>query len=318
MASRFMKIKRVIIPFMTLVVMTSQLAGCATMSSDEMLKSMQESPEVVIEYAVPDTGQQDSQQSLDGSGAVDIGGTQTIVDSNGTAVGVIDQQQEARELSGDELHNYFQLAYDSGAALEGDLETRILGELDILISLVDSDATIKLPGDYADQYRAWRPAEAEPISSFKDVYEVVFATGTVNTRSGPSTNDDKVGTLSRGDSATRIGIGTGDYEGWSLIQTQDWKIVYVSSDYLSTTKPSTGTTNNGTSTQGKPQGSTQQGKPQGGGQPSGDSGTVIDDGSSGVSSGSILSDPSKLTEGIDPNRDPWDTQYKPIYGGSGG
>lgn len=42
MTGRFMKIKKVIIPFMTLVVMTSQLAGCATMSSDEMLKTMQE------------------------------------------------------------------------------------------------------------------------------------------------------------------------------------------------------------------------------------------------------------------------------------
>ena len=179
-----------------------------------------------------------------------------------------------------------------------------------------------LPSDYEVQYREWRPSAVQQTPeielTFTDCNETVYATGTVNIRSGPSTNDEKVGALNKNQSVTRIGIGTGDYEGWSLIQTQDWKIVYVSSDYLSTTKPSTGTTNNGTSTQGKPQGSTQQGKPQGGGQPSGDSGTVIDDGSSGVSSGSILSDPSKLTEGIDPNRDPWDTQYKPIYGGSGG
>ena len=49
----------------------------------------------------------------------------------------------------------------------------------------------------------------------------------------------------------------------------------------------------------------------------GDSSTTVDDGNSGVSS----SDPTqhitqeKLIEGIDPNKDPWDTQYKPIYGG---
>ena len=159
-------------------------------------------------------------------------------------------------------------------------------------------------------------SQEDEVQLFTEVNETVYATGTVNLRSGPSTNDTKVGSLNKGDRATRIGIGTGDYEGWSLIQTQDWKIAYVSNNYLSTTKPSTNTNNNEIGTQGKPQGSTQQGKPQGGGQPSGDSGTVIDDGSSGVSSGSILSDPSKLTEGIDPNKDPWDTQYKPIYGGN--
>ena len=159
-------------------------------------------------------------------------------------------------------------------------------------------------------------SQEDEVQLFTEVNETVYATGTVNLRSGPSTNDTKVGSLNKGDRATRIGIGTGDYEGWSLIQTQDWKIVYVSSDYLSTTKPSTGTTNNGTSTQGKPQGSTQQGKPQGGGQPSGDSGTVIDDGSSGLTTGIETTDPSVLTEGIDPNQNPWDVQGEVHYGGN--
>ena len=41
----------------------------------------------------------------------------------------------------------------------------------------------------------------------------------------------------------------------------------------------------------------------------------VDDSSIGISSGSILSDPSKLTEGIDPNQNPWDVQGKIFYGG---
>ena len=41
---------------MTLVVITSQLAGCATMSSDKTLKSMQESPDVSAEHATPGAG----------------------------------------------------------------------------------------------------------------------------------------------------------------------------------------------------------------------------------------------------------------------
>ena len=41
----------------------------------------------------------------------------------------------------------------------------------------------------------------------------------------------------------------------------------------------------------------------------------VDDSSTGISSGSILSDPSKLTEGIDPNQNPWDVQGEIFYGG---
>lgn len=75
-----MKIKKIVIPFITLVIMTSQLAGCATMNSDEMLKSMNESPDVSIEYAIPDTGQ----QSLDATQVIDIGDQQSVTDTQDT------------------------------------------------------------------------------------------------------------------------------------------------------------------------------------------------------------------------------------------
>ena len=252
MAGRFMKIKKVVIPFMTLVVMTSQLAGCATMSSDEMLKTMQESPEVSIEYATPDEGE----QIMDESKIITVGDQQFVSDSDNSQadsegesdIGMV-EQQEAKELSGDELHNYFQLAYDSGASIEGDLETRILGELDILNSLVDADDSVKLPGSYADQYRTWRPAEA--VDPFTEVNETVYATGTVNLRSGPSTAHDKVGSLNKSDSVTRVGIGTAEAEGWSRIQLSDGSTVYVSNKYLSTTKPVAQQPSGG-STQSKP------------------------------------------------------------------
>lgn len=250
MAGRFMKIKKVVIPFMTLVVMTSQLAGCATMSSDEMLKTMQESPEVSIEYALPDSGQQildasdvinvgDQQfvsgSTTDGTGNGTSGGVETTDTEDEQDIGMIEQQQEVTELSGAALEEYFQLAYDSGTSLEGDLETRISGEIDILVSLVDADDSVKLPGSYADQYRAWRPAEE--VDPFTEVNETVYATGTVNLRSGPSTAHDKVGSLNKSDSVTRVGIGTADAEGWSRIQLSDGSLVYVSNSYLSTTKP---------------------------------------------------------------------------------
>ena len=160
MASRFMKIKRVIIPFMTLVVMTSQLAGCATMTSDEMLKSMNESPEVSIEYAIPDPGK----QSLDASGVINVGDQQFVSDSDSDGdsdIGLIENQdnQEKAELSGDELIEYFQKVYDIHTEIHSATteEGLIQEELKFLAELVESD-NYTLPSDYEAQYRAWRPA----------------------------------------------------------------------------------------------------------------------------------------------------------------
>lgn len=93
--------------------------------------------------------------------------------------------------------------------------------------------------------------EAEPaVQLFTEVNETVWATGTVNLRSGPSTEDEKVGALNKGNSVTRIGIGTGDYASWSKVKLSDGSEVYVASSYLTTTKPATGGAGGG-STGGK-------------------------------------------------------------------
>lgn len=80
-------------------------------------------------------------------------------------------------------------------------------------------------------------SQEDEVQLFTDVNETVYATGTVNLRSGPSTAHDKVGSLNKSDSVTRVGIGTGEAEGWSRIQLSDGSLVYVSNKYLSTTKP---------------------------------------------------------------------------------
>ena len=114
-----MKIKRIIIPFITLVIMTSQLAGCATMNSDEMLKSMNESPDVSIEYAIPD----EEQQSLDATHVIGSDGQQIIVDTQDNLdIGLIDSDEDqVTELTYDELIEIFELAYDSKSALAGEI-----------------------------------------------------------------------------------------------------------------------------------------------------------------------------------------------------
>ncbi len=159
MASKFMKIKRIIIPMMTLIIMTSQLAGCATMSSNEMLETMQESPDVSIEYAIPDPGQ----QSLDATQVIDVDGEQIVTDtSDDTEIGLM-ADEEQQELSGDELIQYFQLAYGTsdGISYLTTTDEKIDFEIEVLGIRADNEGQ-KLPADYADQYRAWRPVEEEP------------------------------------------------------------------------------------------------------------------------------------------------------------
>lgn len=87
--------------------------------------------------------------------------------------------------------------------------------------------------------------EPEPVATpentmaFTDCNETVYATTSVNIRKGPSVHDEKIGSLSTGDSVTRTGIGTGDFEKWSRVELSDGSTAFVSSKYLSTTKPVT-------------------------------------------------------------------------------
>ena len=112
---------------------------------------------------------------------------------------------------------------------------------------------VSLPDDYAEDYKAWRiencgtgfkeaeAGEADgatiPEYGFTAVDETLYATGTVNLRSGPGTSYDKVGSLSVGATVHRVGIGTGTADGWSQIELSDSTLVCVSSNYLSYNKP---------------------------------------------------------------------------------
>ncbi len=238
-----MKVKRIVIPFITLVIMTSQLAGCATMNSDEMLKSMNESPDVSIEYAIPD----EEQQSLDATHVIGSDGKQIIVDTQDNLdIGLIDSDEDqVTELTHEELIEIFELAYDSKSALAGEIpiDALIKQELHIMPYFVAPNK--QLPEDYEDQYRAWRPVETQEPEQQQSQTQQSSQTSKPN-----------------------------------------------SGGQQQSSKPNTNT-NGGTT-----------------------SSTVeVDDSSIGISSGSILSDPSKLTEGIDPNQNPWDVQGKIFYGG---
>ena len=100
-------------------------------------------------------------------------------------------------------------------------------------------------------------APQETDSLFTETDETMYATTTVNVRSSYSTNSDKLGSLTKAQSVKRTGIGTGAAAGWSRIEFNG-KVAYVSSDYLSATKPQVSVSKPST---GSSSGSTQTSKP---------------------------------------------------------
>lgn len=184
-----------------------------------------------------------------------------------------------KDAAGTELYTIFEQGYQGGQIyVEFGLseDELILMEVAEVESILSVRTDIKAPADLESQYRAWR-AEAHPgtttqasgreeIQLFVDCNEVVYAVDQVNIRAGYSVDSNKLGSLSRGQSITRIGIaisGT-EAEGWSQVQLSDGTIAYMVSSYLSTSKPQQqgnqnrtpqpGSTGGGTGTQTPPQG----------------------------------------------------------------
>lgn len=118
--------------------------------------------------------------------------------------------------------------------------------------------TTPTPGSVSTPDQADTSDSKETESLFTETDETLYATTTVNVRSSYSTNSDKLGSLTKAQSVTRTGIGTGAAAGWSRIEFNG-KVAYVSSDYLSATKPqvsvskpSTGNSSSGSTQTSKP------------------------------------------------------------------
>ena len=53
MSGKFMRIKRLIVPTLTMVIIASQLMGCAATSQSELLKMLDTGQQIEIEIATP-------------------------------------------------------------------------------------------------------------------------------------------------------------------------------------------------------------------------------------------------------------------------
>lgn len=240
MAGKFMKITRLVLPFMTVVILASQLMGCAALSKQQMLDELNKADEVVIEYVEPartplaDTSETESSYDYEDN-------TVSVTESE---IGLIDTEGEKgsstiievkQDLTLDQLKPYFQQAFDMSEFLGGGMEDHIQFELGEISSLVSQANIGNLPSDYETQFRNWRPLRLR--EHFRECTDTVYATGTVNLRGGPSTDYEKVGSLKSGDSVVRTGTGIDQFENWSRIQLADGSEVYVNNNYISTTKP---------------------------------------------------------------------------------
>ena len=237
MASKFMRIKKVVIPLITLVILVSQISGCAIMNRDDATGILADNDEVVVEYAEPD-------EDAGAEGQID------------TSV----PEDTSEDLEDEEDMGEIGVVDNIGTLDEGDTEGA--GEVEQPGEVGETEAP--------ETPEVETPVEAEPTYSFTSVNETVYATTTVNIREGFSADTDKVGSLGKGQSIKRVGIGTGDAEGWSQVEFNG-QTAYISSEYLSTVKPTApSSSNSGSQTsQSSSGGQTQQPSQPSSGQSSG-------------------------------------------------
>ena len=150
-----------------------------------------------------------------------------------------------------------------------------------------------------------RDDTTEQEQLFTDCSETMYATTTVNVRDTYSTSGNKLGSLTKAQFVKRTGVGTGAAAGWSRIEFNG-KVAYVSSEYLSATKPQVSTGSNGGSSSG--QTSKPSSKPSTGG----------NSGSSSGSSGGQTSKPSSSTGGSISSGGSDQVGQPPASGGLGG
>lgn len=173
MARRFMKIRRVVIPFLTLAIMLSQLSGCAVVSPEDIVDNPDDVTLVIEE---PDLDAEAGDKDT-----VDINGTQ--YDVSGKANSDVPQKKEVL-LTTEELHALFKKEYEYnewGKVNLGEyyesmclkLPAREIGtRADAnTYSRVEDDVKTPeyegkiLPDDGFEQYVAWREALENGSSS---------------------------------------------------------------------------------------------------------------------------------------------------------
>lgn len=81
MSGRFMTIKRIVIPTITMVIIASQLMGCAAVSQSELLQMINQGDAIEIEVATPINQEQGTESALDWQELASLSTNQALRDS---------------------------------------------------------------------------------------------------------------------------------------------------------------------------------------------------------------------------------------------
>lgn len=173
MARKYMKIRRVVIPFLTLAIMLSQLSGCAVVSPEDIVDNPDDVT-LVIEEPDLDTETDKNTVDIDGK-QYDISGTANSDEPKKTEV----------LLTTEELHALFKKEYDTERFAKSNLYADQYKDFYLKLpareigTQVDAnvysyiESTVKgaeysgkiLPDDGFEQYVAWREALEKGSSS---------------------------------------------------------------------------------------------------------------------------------------------------------
>lgn len=172
MARKYMKIRRVVIPFLTLAIMLSQLSGCAVVSPEDIVDNPDDVT-LVIEEPDLDTDVDKNTVEIDGK-------QYDITDPANSNV----PQKTEIPLTTEELHALFKKEYDSFKWAKENLgeyyktdylklpareigtqtDANVYSDIEKEVSKPDYDGK-KLPDDGFEQYVAWREALEKGSSS---------------------------------------------------------------------------------------------------------------------------------------------------------
>lgn len=221
MARKYMKIRRVVIPFLTLAIMLSQLSGCAVVSPEDIVDNPDDVTLVIEE---PDLDTETDKNT------VDIDGKQ--YDISGTANSDVPQKKEVL-LTTEELHALFKKEYDSfkwakenlGEYYKTDylkLPAREIGTQTDANVYADIEAEVAkpeyngkiLPDDGFEQYVAWREALEKGSESSKGSTTSGNNSGNTSNETQKPTTKPSGGNGSSGNSGGSSG-NNGGYSGES-------------------------------------------------------------------------------------------------------
>ena len=222
MARKYMKIRRVVIPFLTLAIMLSQLSGCAVVSPEDIVDNPDDVTLVIEE---PDLDTETDKNT------VEIDGKQ--YDISGTTNSDVPQKTEVL-LTTEELHALFKKEYDTERFAKSNLYADQYKDFYLKLpareigTQVDAnvysyiESTVKgagyegkiLPDDGFEQYVAWREALENGSESSKGSTTSGNNSGNTSSETQKPINKPSGGNGSSGNSGGSSG-NNGGYSGES-------------------------------------------------------------------------------------------------------